>query len=46
MNYPYLFGVIDRLGYEAWIWHEYRPHGADDGATKESLRWAAEFGLD
>ena len=43
MNYPYLFGVIDRLGYEGWIGHEYRPH--DDGATKESLRWAAEFGL-
>ena len=43
MNYPYLFGVIDRLGYEGWIGHEYPPH--DDGATKESLRWAAEFGL-
>ena len=42
MNYPYLFGVIDRLGYEGWIGHEYRPH---DEATKESLRWAAEFGL-
>lgn len=45
MNYPYLFGVIDRLGYEGWIGCEYRPHGGGDGATKESLGWAAEFGL-
>ena len=45
MNYPYLFGVIDRLGYEGWVGCEYRPHGDDDGATKESLGWSAEFGL-
>jgi hydroxypyruvate isomerase len=45
MNYPYLFGVIDRLGYEGWVGCEYRPHGEHDGATKESLGWAAEFGL-
>ena len=44
MNYPYLFGVIDRLGYEGWIGCEYHPHG-DDGETKKSLRWATEFGL-
>ena len=44
MNYPYLFGVIDRLGYEGWIGCEYRPHGGG-GATKESLGWAAEFGI-
>ena len=25
MNYPYLFSVIDELGYEGWIGCEYRP---------------------
>jgi 2-dehydrotetronate isomerase len=25
MNYPYLFSVIDELGFEGWIGCEYRP---------------------
>lgn len=41
MNYPYLFGVIERLGYDGWIGCEYRP----PAATGESLGWAREFGL-
>ncbi|MEE9589953.1 MAG: TIM barrel protein [Hyphomicrobiaceae bacterium] len=45
MNYPYLFQLIDRLGYEGWVGCEYRPHGRHEGATKESLAWAAAFGL-
>ena len=45
MNYPYLFQLIDRLGYEGWVGCEYRPHGGQEGATKESLGWAAGFGL-
>ncbi len=45
MNYPYLFQVIDHLNYEGWVGCEYRPHGSHDGATKESLGWAKEFGL-
>ncbi len=45
MNYPYLFQVIERLGYGGWVGCEYRPHGKHDGATKESLGWATAFGL-
>ncbi|MBT3237754.1 MAG: TIM barrel protein [Rhodospirillaceae bacterium] len=45
MNYPYLFELIDRLDYQGWVGCEYRPHGSHDGATKESLGWAREFGI-
>ncbi len=45
MNYPYLFQIIDRLNYDGWVGCEYRPRGSHDGATKESLGWAKEFGL-
>lgn len=41
MNYPYLFRLIDRLGYEGWVGCEYRPRGG----TADSLAWGAEFGL-
>jgi len=41
MNYPYLFGVVERLGYAGWIGCEYKP----PGATGESLGWAEEFGI-
>ena len=29
LNYPYLFDVIDELGYDGWIGCEYRPAGGD-----------------
>jgi hydroxypyruvate isomerase len=35
VNYPYLFELIDELGYEGWIGCEYRPRGA----TSEGLGW-------
>ncbi|ABF08718.1 2-dehydrotetronate isomerase [Cupriavidus metallidurans] len=35
LNYPYLFDVIDRLGYTGWIGCEYRPRGG----TSEGLGW-------
>ena len=45
MNYPYLFGLIDRLGYEGWVGCEYRPNGTHAGASKDSLKWARGYGL-
>jgi len=40
LNYPYLFGVIDALGYSGWIGCEYRPRrGAAPGATRQGLSW-------
>lgn len=41
MNYPYLFRLVDELGYDGWIGCEYRPRGR----TPESLAWAAPFGI-
>jgi len=35
INYPFLFGHIDRAGYEGWIGCEYNPAGA----TLEGLGW-------
>lgn len=35
LNYPYLFALIDELGYEGWIGCEYRPRGA----TRDGLGW-------
>lgn len=35
LNYPYLFEVIDQLGYQGWIGCEYRPKGD----TSEGLEW-------
>lgn len=41
INYPYLFGLLDELGYEGWVGCEYRPR-AD---TWSGLGWAAAFGI-
>jgi hydroxypyruvate isomerase len=35
LNYPYLFGVLDELGYEGWVGCEYVPAGK----TEEGLGW-------
>jgi hydroxypyruvate isomerase len=35
INYPYLFELIDSLGYQGWIGCEYRPRGA----TSDGLGW-------
>jgi hydroxypyruvate isomerase len=40
VNYPYLFRLIDELGYEGWIGCEYRPKAG----TREGLGWLAKTG--
>jgi hydroxypyruvate isomerase len=35
VNYPYLFDLIDRLGYQGWIGCEYRP----EKGTSAGLGW-------
>ncbi|GGF02443.1 hydroxypyruvate isomerase [Aliidongia dinghuensis] len=35
INYPYLFNVIDEIGYDGWIGCEYRPRGE----TADGLGW-------
>ena len=39
INYPFLFGEIDRLGFAGWIGCEYRPKGG----TEAGLGWFAPF---
>ncbi len=39
MNYPYLFDLIDELGFEGWVGCEYRPKGN----TRTGLGWAADY---
>ena len=40
VNYPYLFNLLDELGYTGWVGCEYRPRcGAVAGGTTEGLRW-------
>lgn len=41
VNFPYLFDVIDELGFEGWIGCEYRPKGK----TLDGLGWAAPYGI-
>lgn len=41
INYPYLFGLIDELGYQGWIGCEYRPKAE----TLFGLRWARRYGI-
>ncbi len=35
VNYPYLFGLLDQLGYDGWVGCEYRPRGK----TEDGLGW-------
>ncbi len=39
LNYPYLFELVDALGYEGWIGCEYLPRGG----TREGLGWIARW---
>jgi hydroxypyruvate isomerase len=41
INYPFLFDLLDELGYEGWVGCEYRPRGG----TVEGLGWAARYGI-
>jgi hydroxypyruvate isomerase len=39
INYPYLFGLIDEMGYDGWVAGEYRPRGN----TSAGLAWARPY---
>ena len=39
INHPYLFELIDRLGYPGWIGCEYRPRLTTPGGTSAGLGW-------
>jgi hydroxypyruvate isomerase len=39
INYPFLFGLIDRLGYDGWIGCEYKPKTS----TNEGLGWVQPY---
>jgi len=39
INYPYLFGLMDELGYAGWVGCEYRPRGG----TSAGLGWLREW---
>ncbi len=41
INYRFLFGFIDSIGYDGWIGCEYKPKGRTD----DGLGWRAEHGL-
>jgi len=41
INYPYLFELLDRLGYSGWVGCEYVPAGD----TIEGLGWAYRYGI-
>lgn len=39
IDYPFLFGHLDRIGYAGWVGAEYRPKAG----TREGLGWFAAF---
>lgn len=39
INYPYLFALLDRLGYDGWVGCEYKPRAA----TESGLAWMEGF---
>lgn len=44
INHPYLFKLLDDIGYEGWIGCEYRPQrGAVAGGTSQGLGWLAPY---
>ncbi len=44
INYPYLFDLIDSLGYDGWIGCEYKPRlGFQTGGTSTGLGWLQRY---
>jgi len=39
INYPFVFGWLDQIGYSGWIGCEYRPAGT----TEDGLGWARQY---
>lgn len=42
INYPYVFALLDELGYDGWVGCEYRPQGDTLAGVR---RWGASYGL-
>ena len=40
INYPYLLGVLEQVGYEAYIGAEYKPRGS---SVEEGLSWLRDY---
>ena len=44
INYPYLFDLIDSLGYDGWIGCEYKPKlGGQNDGTSKGLGWLQPY---
>ena len=44
LNYPYLFSLLDELGYAGWVGGEYRPKaGLQPGGTTAGLAWLQPY---
>jgi 2-dehydrotetronate isomerase len=41
INYPAIFAMLDRVGYQGWVACEYRPRGR----TEDGLSWARPYGV-
>jgi 2-dehydrotetronate isomerase len=41
INYPAIFDMLDRVGYQGWVACEYRPRGR----TEDGLAWARPYGV-
>ncbi len=41
VNYDYIFGLLDELGYTGWVGCEYRP----SGKTTDGLGWLTPYGI-
>lgn len=39
INYDYIFGILDEIGYDGWVSLEYKP----SGKTEDSLGWLAQY---
>lgn len=44
LNYPFLFSILDELGYGGWVGCEYRPQrGVQPGGTSAGLGWLKPY---
>jgi len=44
LNYPYLFALLDELGYDGWVGCEYRPQrGSQASGTSDGLGWFTPY---
>ena len=43
LNYPYLFSMLDDIGYSGWVGCEYRPADITPGGTSRGLSWLKPY---